>query len=318
MIPKKRPTAGVTAAAKMGATVSPPGGHHWTLWRLSVAKRTNPETGKSRKQTLSERMRGDAGADGVVCDVWPASEFRPADVLARWGAGRYRVDWFSVKNDRLGTEVFEVSDPKPGRRGGSKVAPQRDDDDEPQGSAREQAGIPNDPWSLMMFMQQREEAAAERERVRAEAQRERDRDFFQQLQTQNMQMLQIQAQKAPAPEGAAASAELQRREMAVTMAEMTLKMEKRLAAALEGFNDRDDDDDDDPPKSIEDAGKRIGMKLLSELETKAPDLIEGALPRIATWLESKGFKPSDDLADDLAAIKAAKGRKRNGAVQTEE
>ena len=308
--------AGISALPKVGAGVAPvAGAHHWTLFRLTTKQVKNPETERTRQQTFTERMRGDADDDGVVIDVWPVSEFKPKHVLARWGAGKYRVDWYNSKNDRIDGEVFEVSEPrsKMAGRSSSRLAPEDDDAEPSPRGRREASGFPTDPWSMLQFMQQREEAAAERERIRADTQRERDREFFQQMQTQSAQNLQTMLQMQATRPAAGPDSELQRREMAVTMQEMTLKLEKRLASALEGLDltgGGGDDDDETPakkpPRSIEEAGTRIGMKLLGELEEKAPDLLEEAIPFVAKWLKAKGFGASEELEDELAALRAKK------------
>lgn len=293
---------GVALPPKLHPTLTAPAGaHHWTLWRLDSRQVKNAETGKSRWQTFQERMRGDAGSDGVVAEAWPTSEFKPQHVLARWGAGRYRVDWYSVKNERLDGEIFELAEQPSSRMGASRVAPQGAEVEQGAAAAAT-GGFPMDPWSLMQWVESQREASAERERQRADAQRERDRDFFQQILT-------MLGTKAAAP---AADAGLAQREIALAMGEMGLKFEKRIAAAIEELGGSGggggDDDDTPPPKSLEDAGQRIGMRVLKELEDKAPEMLEDAIPMVVSWLKKKGFAPSEELEDELAAVRARKAK----------
>lgn len=309
-IPK--PRAGATASPKMGSPVAPAAGaHHWTIVRLTNRTVKNPETGKQRQQSVAERLRGDPGEDGIVAEAWLVSEFKPAHILARWGEGRYRVDWYSTKNERVGSDIFEVSAAKTkGRASGSRLAPVSEEAaSEASPPALDRGGMPTDPWSLMLYMQQREEASAERERIRGDQQRERDREFNAQMQAQNAANLQAMLSATTRPAAVAdASGELARREMAVTMQEMSLKLEKRLAALVDNLDlGGGDDDDKDLPGSLQEAGTRIGMKLLGELEEKAPELLEEAIPRVASWLKSKGFGASDELEDELAKLRKRRG-----------
>jgi len=304
---------GVALPPKLHPTLTAPAGaHHWTLWRLESRQVKNTETGKSRWQTFQERMRGDAGPDGVVAEAWPTSEFKPQHVLARWGAGRYRVDWYSVKNERLDGEIFELAEQPSSRMGASRVAPQGAEVEQGAAAAA-QGGFPMDPWSLMQWVEAQREASAERERQRADAQRERDRDFFQQMQAQQAAsthtLLTMLGTKAAAP---AADAGLAQREIALAMGEMGLKFEKRIAAAIEelgaGGGGGEGDDDTPPAASLEEAGQRIGMKVLKELEDKAPEMLEDAIPMVVGWLKKKGFTPSEELEDELAAVRARKAK----------
>src|SRR6516164_6933662 len=61
---------------------------------------------------VSARL-GHPDADGVTCERWPIADLSIATLRERWGAGRYRCNWFGVvegKNASLGkSPVIELT-----------------------------------------------------------------------------------------------------------------------------------------------------------------------------------------------------------------
>jgi hypothetical protein len=278
--------------------VVPPEAHHWAIDRLT----TEEKNGK--KFARRTGMTSDPLSDGTVPRSWPASEFSPARVLEHWGPGKYRVEFFDMKGEMLtGTaRVFDVATPKPAAgpalrktKHAQAREPVFEDDDDPP--ARRRGGGGGDSLSvseLIMLQREdraaqeaREERLAERARQDAVAQQQRDREFM------GMVMATMQQSRAPVE----ASSDLLRRELA-------LEIKEGLSRIRRDLDDREPDDpdpeDETPPKDLDEAGTRIGMRLLSELEQRAPDLIEEAIPRIADYLKTKGFKPSAELEAAMA------------------
>lgn len=299
---------------KVGGPVVPPAAATiWAIFKLGTKVIEHPNTGKKRNQMIATRCKGDADAEGVVAEAWDVKAFKTSDVYARWGAGRYRVEWFNAKAERVNSDIFELNDPKPKKAGarGVALASATEPDDAPAAPSSD-GGMPRDPWSLMMLIDQRSEAAAERERVRADAQRERDREFFNTI---------LAAARAPAAAAAApvvVDTELLRRENALNMREMRLDLMTELRRSIAGLDlgggGDPDDPDPDPPANLDEGVSRIGMKLLGELEQKAPDLVAELIPNVVAWLKSKGITPSEDLLDEAAAASArARGARPNGA-----
>jgi hypothetical protein len=280
-----------------GPPKPPPDAHHWIAYKVD-------RVGKKKF-----KVRGEPLADGTVPDSWPVEEFSTARILDLWGPSVYVTMWFNAAGEQLGTSTFEVaqaSTPDPAGpklkrpRGRPPSAPRNlaapladDEDDDEPAPVRRQTGESMSLGDYLVLQQQnadrqekREERIAARLREDAERNQQRDREFMGQI-------LATLRQPTGAPD-----ADLLRREMALTIREGLSQIRSELAP-LGGADD--DDEEETPPADLEEAGQRVGMRLLQELEQKTPDLLRDAIPRISEWLQAQGFRPSPELAAQIAA-----------------
>jgi hypothetical protein len=269
------------------------------------------DQGKQKRKV----MKTDPLADGTVPESWAASEFSESTVLESWGPGRYRVDFYDSAGDHItGGRVFEVAKPKKGaalpKRGKRRVptlAGDDDDGDDADGGRRRRAIRADAPLTMMDFLamqqqasneaREREDRIADRARQEARDQREADRQF----------MTTILTATRGGEGGGAVSSDLLRREISLEMREGMSRMRRDLATDLQGGRPGDDDNDDpeDPPKDINEAGNRIVMSILSELENKAPEMLNEAIPTIVGWMRARGMMPSPQLQAEIDAHRAA-------------
>ena len=265
---------------------------HWSVYRVTI----KPGGNHSRS-----RMKGSPGEDGAVPDAWPVGEFSTQRVLEVWGEGKYRVEWYDAAGERIPPgQMFEVAKPEPKK--GRKLTPNRrpaaiaeGDDDEPiaAATARASAGGGIGVLELMTLLRGEREDAREL----AERQAERDRQFWMQMQAQQTQLLTTVLGKT----GGAGDGELLRREMRLTVNEGLLTLERKFGQFAQPPDDDDPDDDpDDPPKDLGEAGERIGLALLGEIERGAPQLLQEMMPTLVKFLQGKGFQPSPELQERIA------------------
>lgn len=285
------------AKKKFGTPVPPAEATHWTLQRVTT------ETGGTRPQTRSTKCTSAPLPDGSVPDVWPVSEFSTANVLAIWGEGKFRVDWYDKSNERLDGQLFEVAKPK--TAGGTKLKgkgrPVRDPDEIDPAIYERVASAPSNGAGLgFMEVMTLLDRATERAERREEAKAQRDREFM-------TTMMQLVSQKGAGP--SAESLDVIQQRMALQIDQAMFRLEKRLAAQEEPEPDDDPEPDDtDPPKDISEAGEKIALRVLSEIEQKTPELLMQFLPRIMSFLQGE---PS---AEFKSRIRAAQAAAQNGAV----
>jgi hypothetical protein len=288
--------------------VIPPDASHWCLEKHTVEERASrgPDD-PARIVRRTQKMTSDPLPDGTVPNSWPAAEFSPSRVRDVWGAGKYRVRFYDTTGEPIAgtSRLFEVADPV---APGPKLRPKKGqpvddvDEDEPSRTRRRPSGGESLTLAELLMMQRedraaqdaREERLAERLRQEALIQQQRDREF----------MGMIVATMKSGAEPAAASSDLMRRELQLTINEGLAQIRREVRSYEP--EDEPDDPDAEPPKDLDEAGTRIGMRLLQELEERAPNLVEEAIPRIAEFLKSKGFKPSAELEN------AMNGPKPNG------
>lgn len=313
-MPKPSPKSlGVSAVP-----VAPSGAEHFSLDRITYVPKTNPETGKKHSQTVVRRCQGEARADGTIPEVWAASEFSTKHVLDAHGAGRFKVTWYNKAGDKLTHSIFELANP-PGRKAHAprregrlgelyeplRPAPRSDED----GGGELEAGMPKSPIGWFMLMQQREEAAAERRRAEAreedqrrrdeaDRQRQQDRDFFQNI---------LGFATKPAATGGGVDMDLLKREMRVGIQEHMIALRADLAQQGGGDDDDDNDrggDDRKPPRNLEEAGSRVAVAVLEDIEQRAPELLQKVVPELWRWLTEAGYKPSAKVARAIAEATA--------------
>jgi hypothetical protein len=290
---------------RAGTPKPPPDAHHWMAWKQTHEPKAG--VGGFGKRI---RMTSPPLEDGTVPDSWPVSEFSPKHLLRTWGPGKYFIEWYAEAGNRLKMEHVEIAEPAtdagPKLRGRRHMSGTPSDDAEdgapPLERLRKTGGTSMSVMDYLILQREDAKAAAEREerlqqrwREESAAAQQRDREFMGAI---------IATLKQPAVvPGQAADAEILRREIALNIREGLMTIRKDVADRLGELEPDDDerDDPDEPPADLEEAGARIGMRLLHELEQKAPDLIEEAIPRIADFLKQRGFAPSPELD---AAMKA--------------
>ncbi len=287
-----------------GPVIVPPNAATWTLAELYT-----DEKGKSRRRACKTPPL----EDGSVPESWAASEFSERNVLDTWGGGRYRVDFYDAKDEHCSGmgRVFEVAKPTGGqalKRKKRRTEDLDEDEDRPLGRVRPLAagGGAAAPMSLMDYLtlqrqeqkeqREREERLAERARGEAREQRESDRQFFTTI---------VGLMKGGG--GGDFNPDILRRELALEMREGISGIRRDLASDLgrRPDTDGDDDDDDKPPKDIGEAGNRIVLGMLGELEERAPELLNEAIPTIVGWMRSKGIMPSPKLQAEIEEHRAA-------------
>jgi len=287
------------------------------LWKLSPRKvereGRKPVDGWSQRKLL---MAPDAS--GRAAQVFPRAAFNFEAIRSAYGAGRYRAEWLGSDHRKLGagmTVTFELRDPEAAAAppAGAHHAPHAP---APAGMAGPD-GQPMSPWALMAMIDQRAEREAERARADAERSQQRDREFFALLikgaPAINASNGTAVAAAGVSPEMAQREADLLKREMRLEMREAVAKMRAELEAE---YASDDDDEDFVPSKTVGEAAKRVGIKLIGELEEQAPDLLKAAIPEIVDRLKKAGFTPSKELEREIkgGASKPNGAAKRAPAV----
>lgn len=305
--------AGSHKVAKRSTIKVPESAVAWCLWRLEPQHGKNAE---GRPYTTQRRIRckGDVNERGEVTEVWATTHFSTVDILARWGEGRYLVEFFDVAGTKIDRLTFTLQSPTPRPSPSGEVDPVKR-------GALESMG----PLEFLAYIEQKTERARADAREEADRRADRDREFFQMLMTQA---------RAPA-QGAAVDTDLVRRELRVELREQmaTVRNELRTALGTIAEREREEPEPDpgyDPPASVDEAAERIGISLIQEVEQVAPELLREAFPAILGWLETKGFKPSQKLKRSIHAsasesrapslsdaIRAARAN-RNGAVRDDD
>lgn len=286
----------------------PPTAHHWSLWKL----RTERPPGQ-RPKGRQDRCQGTPNEDGSIPETWPIETFSARNVLEGWGPGRYRVEFFDSSDSVVARKSFAVDNPRTGKATAPRTrrTAEQDDDDTDTvvssvrggGSTKVKRGDRISAWEVMALIDQREQAAAERYRQDAQIAQQRDRDFFN-------NMLTLIAQQRTAP---TMDIDLIRREMRLSINENMFQIRRELGSQQEAEEPDTEEDLDDRPKDIGEAGTRIMMSLLGELEQKAPALIDEAIPMIAKALQRRGFEPSDRLKHAIDQAQQLRARAQNGA-----
>lgn len=282
---------------KGNAVQIPPDATHWMLWRLANEKRTG-----SGHHGRRSRCTGEPLSDGSVPDSWPVSEFSTARVLQTFGPGKYQVDFYNTEGERLAGQHFEVADPKSKaagprlRRAPPGAEPAAIDPVEAPTGAASNGSM--SAWDIMAMMDRRDQAVQQREREMSERAMQRDREFFATMQAQTAQMMgQLMAtSRASAP----ADGDLLRRELALSIREGLATIRRDVSEQLGTMAPEDDDEPEDPPRDINEAGERIGIKLLEEIQARAPNLLDEIIPAVGGWLQTRGFVPSSDLQREIA------------------
>ena len=281
-------------------TVTPPAAaDHFSVERCTVVD------GHGRRT----KMTGPPDDDGHVADTWPTGEFSPAKILAMWGDGKYRVEWYGADDERMKglAQTFEVATPA---RGAKKGAPRTmqskrrrlavDDEPEPLERVAQAGGQVGILDMLAMLRAEREDA-----QQRAQEQAERDRQFWSQQQQSQMQMMQMWMGKGGAGGASDPGAmDLLKRELKHNQDVALFQLRKDLLGLKDELEpETEPGGDDEPPKDMGEAGERIGMSIMAELEEAAPELVQQLLPSLINVLRGKGFTLSDELQ---ARIEAAK------------
>jgi hypothetical protein len=291
----------------------------WTLWRVTTTTRRNKETGRNYKANVTQRMTGDADADGTVADQWPVAEFSVKAIRERWGAGRFRVDWYDNKAQKLGDWKFDVAEPSP--RAAAAPAAEDEDGDSDAMLAR----LPQTQMGWIMWTQAREERAERRreqaareERARmqheADERATRDRDFLREVAGVNART----AAAAPATAAPDMTREfaLMRRELSLTMREQVLQMraEFQNAQAVAAANA----DTEDRPETAKDALNSAGVEMIETIGEGLADIGPDLLGAVRKWLRSKGFADTPSnlqaLVEQAAEEVAALNGQTNGAA----
>lgn len=281
----------------------------FALWKLTPKKGKNPE-GKNFSTFTKERCYGEPDErTGQVADAWAVSEFDPKAILQRFGASRYQVEWMTGKGERVGVKQFVVDQPSSSRRRGASSL-RTSPEPETEGSTARRGGAWDlaslGPMELLELMDRRADAERERNRADAEAQRDRDRQYFQQQQalmvSQQQSMMNMFATLRPStPDAGAFDPNLIRREMAVTMREQM----HLLRAEVTGMIPQAQEPDDPAPRNLAEATERVGIELVQELATEAPEFLKAAIPKFFQWMKQSGVKPSAKMRRKLTAYAQA-------------
>jgi len=263
--------------------------------------------GPNGTSTKTEKLKGEPDESGYVPDNWAVGEFSPRNVLAKWGDGRYRVEWYGEDGEHMKGQgqTFDVAKPRVGRPPGSrKLSPSKnasadDDDREPIDRATEKiaSGGSLNFVELMAMMR----AEREDQERRAQAQAERDRQFWMQMQSQQTQLLTTILGSGGGRSTGAAETDLLKREMQLDLDRKLFDLRRELEPGPEPEPEDPDDDVGEPPKDINEAVERIGMSFLGELEGAAPSLVQKMIPKFLEMLRAQGVTPSPEMQERIAA-----------------
>ena len=277
----------------VGSLQAPPGAVAYRLWSLSLKMggRTT-EGGRPWKNWIATRVLVPAGPDGVAGDVFPVA-FGSTEILATFGAGRYRVEWLTEQGKRVGEHMhtFELQAPA-----GERVPIVEGPDPRQGPPARPGAsGLEGmSAFDLLAFLDGRESRVEERMRQSHERDRERDQQFFGLV----LQTLKDTATRAQSP-GAMGDPDLIRRELRVTVAEQMGHLRAELGADQGGATL----DDLPAPKNPEQAAARLGMRFVGELEAALPGLVKHLVPAIVKKLGAAGVQVPAEALNAAAALR---------------
>jgi hypothetical protein len=273
--------------------IAPPEATHFSLYRLSTSA-----NGSGRQAKLT----GEAGENGVVPDAWPVAEFSTAAVLKAFGEGKYRVEWYTSEGDRIPPgQRFEVAMPPASAKRGAprKLATERTRGELAEAEPLERAAAQANSGAGIGILELMALLRSEREEAReiAAQQAERDRQFWAQTQAQQAQLLQTVLAR-PAAAGAG-DADLMRRELRLELEQRLFDFRRQMPNG--GEENEENEDNDEPPANIDEAGERIAMRILGELESRAPEMVPGAIQWVLDFLKQKGIAPSPELTDRIRA-----------------
>lgn len=279
----------------------PPEAKAFVIYRVGTSK-----TAHHSGQRI--RMKGTPLTDGSVPDIWPVGEFSTQRVLEVWGPGRYKVEFYDGEDNLMKGQghLFDVAFPEGKEpRSDRKLRPpkrERTEEDEPSAAPAAAGGI-GFLELLTLLRGEREEADR-----RAEAAKERDRDFYAAQQAQQTQLLTILlGNRSSGPD---ANVLGQQMNLAIQQGMLGIRQQLFAQQREDAENEEPEDPDpNDPPQDLEDAGSRIGLAFFREIEHNAPHLLRELVPTVVEWLKPKGFQPSANLQQQIAATL----RHRNGA-----
>ena len=286
----------------------PPGAVFFKLDRLNEVRGKNKETGKSFRSPRKEKLYGDPGKEGELAEQWAVAEFSVKDIAKRFGGGRYVVTWLDGSGKRIASRTFVLSSPAVGpSRLRPKDRPAEDDDDErPSRRARNDIGQLG-TFDLIAMLDERADRAAQREKERADAQRDTDRQFtglMMQMMTQLVASPARAAQAAGPAVDMTREMQLLRREINVTIQEQMAGVRQSVASMLDDSAGSDNDDDDLPvPKNVSQAVEQVGISILREATSAAPDFVRELLPAFLKGLRARGVKPSPELLAKMRMLK---------------
>lgn len=267
-----------------------PEASHWSIWRLL----------QGNKHGNRKKLTGPPLDNGTVPDSWPVSEFSTQRVLAVWGDGKYRVEWYGTDGERIPHgNTFEVAKPASKRDRARRLTPRADDEIDERDVLERLPASPRGELGLveiLTLLRGERESAQQRE----QAQADRDRQFFAQMQQQQTSLLTSLLQRPAA--GGAVDAEILRREMRQTIREQMFELRRELAG---NETEETEPDPSDPPADLNEAGERIGMKFLGELEQATPGLIQKVIvPQVLAWMKARGLQPPADVEAAIADAQA--------------
>lgn len=285
----------------------------WSLRSHVPEKRKNRETGKPYTANVTKQMKGEPDENGDVAESWPVAEFSTKEVLDRWGPGRYSVDFFDKRGEKIDGWAFTVAEPtetNERRRRPRDEGDAGEDEDDPAAMAMR---LPKTQLEWFIYQQQREERSERRRRDEAREERDRMRQEAEDRATRDRDFLTaLSANVGRAPASDAASMELLRRETQLSIRENMMDMERRLGARIQSFapaaTDDDDDDEREPPKNAGEAVERLGLSMLTELEKKSPEVLEAMLPKVVQWMEHLGVKPSANMVEQIDEVRQRRSR----------
>lgn len=281
----------------------------WGLRQHTVTRRRNKEDGHQYHANVTRQMKGEPHPDtGEVAERWPVGEFSVRNILERWGAGRYTVDWFDKAGKRIDGWKFDVAEPNapPARAAAAE-------EDDAGDAAAAALRLPKTQLEWFIYQQQREERADRRRAQEAREERDRNRQEAEERVHRDREFLATITANLAHPGNAAAAAggvdmarelQLMKRELALTLREDGARLRQELvAAAAAAAAGQQDDDDDDGPETMGAAVTQAGVAGVEAMGEVVPDIVAGLLGKLKRWLDATG-QPSDP-ATIKALVEAA-------------
>lgn len=278
---------------------APAGAVFFKLARLVEIKGRNKETGRKWTAPKREALYGEPTKSGEVPEQWPVSDFNIKHILEHWGPGRYMVTWLGGGGERVGSRTFVLSAAP--AAAGSSLRPRATrsravDDDAPSDARgperRDLGGLGT--FDLIAMLDERSERAARQAEERANAQRENDRQYM----TLIVQMMNQRVAAAPAAAGPAVDMAremaLLRREIGVTIAERMNAMQTQLTGLIDDNAPTDDPRDLPMPRDLGEAVEQVGVSLLREVTSAAPEVVGEILPAVMRMMRAKGIQANPD------------------------